>query len=77
MSADRGERLASLEGKVSNMDTVLARHLTDCQNSQREVFQRLRALERSVWMAVGGIVILGGLIGLVGSKILSLLKVVT
>ena len=49
-----GERVARMEGQVTNIDRDVQAHLQSCVTAHREIQLRFTRLERIVWMAVGG-----------------------
>lgn len=70
-------RLAGIEQSAARFETDLLHrngHDTDTKGSLREIYDRLRTLERLVWIAVGGMVVVGSIMSIVGSKILTLLS---
>lgn len=66
-------RYADLMVTFGRIETAFQQHLKD-DKAMGEGLQgmdaRLRVIERLVWIAVGGIIVLGALIGLIGSSIL-------
>ncbi len=68
-----GERLARVEGKVESMDTILNRHLTDCQDAQKKLSVRVVRLEIQNYIAIGGLLVIAWLINKASDKIIALL----
>ena len=62
-SADRFE--ADLSHRSDNDGTI--------RDSMKEIFARLRTVERLIYIAVGGVIVTGGIVSIVGGKILGLL----
>ncbi len=71
--SEPGERLAKVEGKVENMETILNRHLSDCQYAQRRLAIRVVRLEIQNYIAIGGLLVIGWLINKASDKIIALL----
>ena len=77
MMEDLLARLAGIERSAARFETDLMHRNgsdTETKGSLREIYDRLRTLERLVWIAVGGLVVVGGIMGIVGSRILTLLS---
>lgn len=76
MLEDLGARLAGIERSAARFEADLA-HRSVSDKNMREwltaIEERLRTVERLVWIAVGGVVVLGGIITLIGGNILRLL----
>ena len=52
------EKLAGLEAQVDGIDRDLQRHLVACEEAYHEVNKRFGRLERVVWQAAGGVIVL-------------------
>ena len=69
-------KLVGLERSAARFEADLA-HIngTDLGTNQslRDIYDRIRTLERLVWIAVGGVVVTGGIVSIVGGNILKLL----
>ena len=50
-----------------------ARWKSDMQAKVDDMDTRLQVIERLVWVGIGGIVVLGGLVSIIGTNILKLL----
>ena len=69
-------RLSGIERSAARFETDLIHrngYDTDTKGSLREIYERIRTLERLVWIAVGGVVVVGGIVSIVGGNILKLL----
>ncbi len=63
MSFTIGERVATVEANQESSEAVLGRHLEECAKVRVETNERLRSLERVVWMAGGGAVLAQAVFG--------------
>ena len=75
MMEDLIERLAGIERSAARFEADLMHRNgsdLDTKVSLKEIFERLRVLERLVWIAMGAVVVVGGLVSLVGGHILKL-----
>ena len=75
MMEDLIERLAGIERSAARFEADLMHRNgsdVDTKASLRDIFERLRVLERLVWIAMGAVVVVGGLVSLVGGHILKL-----
>lgn len=69
-------RLAGIEQSAARFETdLMYRNGSDVttQKGLSKLDERVRNIERLVWIAVGGLVVVGSIMGIVGSKILTLL----
>ena len=76
MMEDLIARLSGIERSAARFESDLVHrngNEQDTKGSLRDIFERIRTLERLVWIAVGGLVVVGGIMSIVGSKILTLL----
>ena len=76
MLEDLGIKLVGLERSAARFEADLM-HRSGNDTSTREwlggIDGRLRTIERLVWIAVGGVVVIGGLTAIIGGNILKLL----
>ena len=77
MMEDLIARLSGIERSAARFETDLMHrngHDSDTKGSLKEIYDRLRTLERLIWIAVGGLVVVGGIVSIVGGNILKLLS---
>ena len=77
MLEDLGEKLSSLERSAARFEADLVHRSLNDQNAQKwlgGIEGRLQNIERLVWIAVGGVVVIGGLVSFIGSNILKFLR---
>ena len=78
MMEDLIERLAGIERSAARFEADLMHRNgsdLDTKVSLKEIFERLRVLERLVWIAMGAVVVVGGIVSIVGGNILKLIGV--
>lgn len=76
MMEDLLARLGGIERAASRFEADLAHrngHQLTTQESLKEIYDRIRILERLVWIAVGGVVVTGGIVSIIGGNLLRLL----
>ena len=79
MMEDLIARLAGIERSATRFETdLLHRNGSDLDTkvSLKEIFERIRVLERLVWIAMGAVVVVGGIVSIVGGNILKIIGVV-
>jgi len=67
------ERIAVLLEKVTTLKDDLINHEEQCERSKAEIYSRLGKIERLAYLAIGGIVAIGGIANFFGWNILKLL----
>ena len=76
MMEDLLARLSGIERSAARFESDLIHRNgsdLDTKGSLREIYERIRMLERLTWIAVGGLVVVASIMSIVGSKILALL----
>lgn len=76
MLEDLGARLAGIERTGARFEIDLQHrngHDTTTRKSLGGIDDRLRTLERLVWIAVGGVFVIGAIVSIVGGNIMKLL----
>ena len=76
MMEDLIARLSGIERSAARFETELLHRNgndLDTKAALKEIYERVRMLERLVWIAVGGVVVVGGIVSIVGGNILKLL----
>ena len=77
MLEDLLEKLVGLERSAARFESDLAHRNGNDLNthsSLKEIYERIRVLERLVWIAVGGVIVTGGIVSIVGGNILKILS---
>ena len=62
----------------SRIESAFKQHLEDDKQMSdgiKSLDSRIRIVERLVWIAVGGIIVIGAIIGILGTRILNLLNI--
>ena len=67
------ENIARLEGQVEGIDRDLRAHLKSCIDAQKETQDRFRVVERLIYTAIGGLMVIGTMVGMYGHKIMKVL----
>ena len=78
MMEDLIARLAGIERSAARFETDLMHRNgsdVDTKASLRDIFERIRVLERLVWIAMGAVVVVGGIVSIVGGNILKIIGV--
>lgn len=76
MLEDLGARIGGIERSAARFEADLIHRSLSDQSAQKwlgGIESRLQTIERLVWIAVGGVVVIGGLTTFVGGNILKLL----
>lgn len=68
------ERIAKVEANMVTLDRDLRAHLTSCETSHREIQARFSVVDRMLWTALGGLIVIAGLVGLYGHNIMKALS---
>ena len=77
MLEDLGMKLSGLERSAARFEADLVNRLgneTNTRNWLGGIDGRLQTIERLVWIAVGGVVVIGALTSIIGGNILHLLE---
>jgi hypothetical protein len=77
MLEDLGEKLSNLERSAERFEADLHNRMGNDTNTREwlgGIDGRLRTIERLVWIAVGGVVVVGGLTAIIGGNIMQLLS---
>ena len=77
MVEDVQERYHEIAMSFGRMEAAFVEHTKDDKQmveSMGGLDKRMRTIERLVWIAMGGLAVLGGLVGVYGTYILNLLK---
>ena len=77
MAEDMQARFGDIKGDLGGLRSGFFQHLEDDKELYKmlgAIDTRLRRVEQMVWIAAGGVVVLGGIIGIIGGNILRLLK---
>lgn len=77
MLEDLGTKLVAIERTGARFESDLANRALNDKNARdwlTGLDTRLQTIERLVWIAVGGVVVIGGLTSFVGGSILKLLS---
>lgn len=67
------ERFARIETKAESTDRDLRAHLNSCVAAHEKIQNRLDKIDRMLWTGLGGLIVITGLVGMYGQKILHLL----
>lgn len=67
------ERVALVESHVKTVDRDLQAHLTSCIAAHEKIGRRLDTIDRMLWTGLGGLIVIAGLVGMYGQRILHLL----
>src|SRR6185436_6675365 len=76
MIEDIGSKVVALGHSAARFEENLRSHSVEDQETKASVLamdNRLRTIERLVWIAVGGLIVVGGLVSIIGGSILKLL----
>lgn len=76
MIEDMLAKMAGIERSAVRFETDLAHRdgqQLGTQESLKEIFNRIRVLERLTYIAIGGIAVIGTVFSIIGSRLLSLL----
>lgn len=76
MAEDIQARYAEIQSDISTMRAGLQAHIQDDQVVAKVIGgmdERLRTVERLVWIAAGGVLVIGAMVSIVGINILRLL----
>ena len=74
MLEDVQKRYQDIAVSFGKIETAFMQHLKDDQKMTQSIGdldKRFRTVERLTWIAVGGIMVIGGIIAIVGSQLLS------
>ena len=74
MIEDVQSRYQAIAVSFGKIETAFMQHLNDDKQmtrSMESMDRRVRTVERLAWIAVGGIAVIGGIIAIVGSQLLS------
>ena len=66
-------RIAVLETKVSSLERNNSEDEATVQNQLTDIYARLRNVERSIWLATGGVIAVGAIATFFGWNILKAL----
>lgn len=74
LAEDVQTRYAAINLGLGNITEAMRSHIIACAADKIEINGRLKSIERLIWIAVGGVAVLGALIGIVGGNIMRLLS---
>lgn len=77
MAEDILARMSGIERSAARFEADLAHrngHQLTTQESLKEIYDRIRILERLVWIAVGGVVVTGSIVSIISGNLLRILS---